>query len=138
MRDQLAMKVNGIEDKITSETRFTNKFSYGNDKQNLRKYWSSHNTVTLLEKPDYDAKITEIKNKIPNATNLVNKIDYVRKIGDIENKIIDTNYLVKESDYDEKLGNINNRVTSNKKVEAAKTVSYHKISFTSKEMIYQE
>ena len=53
-------------------------------------------------------------------------------------KKIDTSDLVKESDYDKKLGNINNRVTSNKKVEAVKTLSYHKISFTSKEMIYQE
>ena len=51
-----------------------------------KKYWSSHNTVTLLEKSNYDIKITEIKNKMPNNTNLVNKIDYVRKITDIEKK----------------------------------------------------
>ena len=67
--------------------------------------------MDLLKKPNYNAKITEIENKIasisglaitttltevenkiPNVTNLVKKTNYNTKITEIENKLNDYNH----------------------------------------------
>ena len=48
----------------------------------------------VIKKTDYNAKITEIENKIPDISNLVTK----NALNTVENKIPDTSGLVKKTD----------------------------------------
>ena len=48
-------------------------------------------------------KISEVENKIPDASGLVTITVVNTKIGKIENKITDINGLVKKKDYDPKI-----------------------------------
>ena len=56
----------------------------------------------VIEKTDYNAKITEIENKIPDISNLATKTS----LNTVENKIPDTNGLVKKTDYNAKITEI--------------------------------
>ena len=47
----------------------------------------------LVKKPDYNTKIAEIEDKIPDTTSFVKKTDYNTKITEIEDKIPDTSNL---------------------------------------------
>ena len=47
----------------------------------------------VVKKTDYNAKITEIENKIPDISGLVKKTDYNTKITEIEGKIPDISNL---------------------------------------------
>ena len=47
----------------------------------------------VIKKTDYNAKITEIENKIPDISGLVKKTDYNTKITEIEGKIPDISNL---------------------------------------------
>ena len=49
-----------------------------------------------IKKTYYNAKITEIENKIPDISNLATKI----ALTTVENKIPDTSNLVKKTDFD--------------------------------------
>lgn len=59
---------------------------------------------------------------------MVKKTDYDTKITEIENEIPDNINLTKKTDFNKKPGNISNRVTSSKKkkqVEVGKTLNDH-------------
>lgn len=59
---------------------------------------------------------------------MVKKTDYDIKITEIENEIPDNINLTKKTDFNKKPGNISNRVTSSKKkkqVEIGKTLNDH-------------
>ena len=56
----------------------------------------------VIKKTDYNAKITEIENKIPDISNLVTK----NALNTVENKIPDTSGLVKKTDYNTKITEI--------------------------------
>ena len=60
-----------------------------------------------VKKTDYNAKITELENKIPNISNLATKTALTTK----ENKIPSISNLVKKTDYDTKINEIENKLT---------------------------
>ena len=79
----------------------------------------------LVKKTDYDTKITEIEDKIPDISNLATKTALTTRENEIpdtsnlatktalttvENKIPDTSSLVKKANYDAKMTNINNKL----------------------------
>ena len=64
----------------------------------------------MIKKTDFNAKITEVEDKIPSITVLATN----SALTDIENKIPDNNTLVKKTDFDAGLKKICGRVTSNK------------------------
>ena len=50
----------------------------------------------MTKKIDYNRKIKQIENKVPDTPGLVNKTDYNKKVTDIENKIlVTTNFFLK-------------------------------------------
>ena len=53
----------------------------------------------VIKKTNYNAKITEIENKIPDINNLATKT----ALKTVENKIPDTSNLVKKTDYNAKI-----------------------------------
>ena len=64
--------------------------------------------VDLLKKTDYNAKISEIKSKIPTINGLATK----NALTAVENKIPDISNLVKKTDYDAKIKDIEKKVTN--------------------------
>ena len=60
----------------------------------------------VVKKTDYNAKITEIENKIPDITNLATKT----AVNTVENKIHDTSSLVKKTDYNSKITDIEGKI----------------------------
>ena len=50
-------------------------------------------TSDFVLKTNYNTKITELENKIPNTSNLVKKTDYNTKITELKNKIPDISNL---------------------------------------------
>ena len=60
----------------------------------------------VIKKTDYNAKITEIENKIPDISNLSTKT----AINTVENKILDTSGLVGKTDYNAKITDLENRI----------------------------
>ena len=87
------------------------------------------NTSGLVKKTNYNTKITEIEDKIPDSSSFVKKIDYNTKITEIagknpdisglatktslttvENKIPSISGLVKKTDYNTKIIDIENKL----------------------------
>ena len=66
------------------------------------------NVVTndVVKKTDYNAKITEIENKIPDTSNLATKT----LLNTVENKIPGTGNLVKKTDYNAKITDLENKI----------------------------
>ena len=60
----------------------------------------------VIKKTDYNAKITEIENKIPDISNLATKT----ALNTVENKIPDTSGLVKKTDYNTKITEIEGKI----------------------------
>ena len=85
------------------------------------------NVVTndVVKKTDYNAKITEIENKIPDTSNLATKT----LLNTVENKIPDTSDLVKKTDYNAKITEIEGKIpdNSNLATKAALTTVENKI-----------
>ena len=88
-------------------------------------------TSGLVKKTDYNTKISEIEDKIPDNTGLVKKTDYNNKITEIEDKIPDISGLatktalttvenkipsisglVKKTDYNTKITDIENKLNN--------------------------
>ena len=89
------------------------------------------NTIGLVRKTDYNTKITEIEDKIPDSSSFVKKTDYNTKVTEIEGKIPDIsglatktalttienkipsiNGLVKKTDYNTKIIDIENKLNN--------------------------
>ena len=60
----------------------------------------------FVKKTDYNAKLAEIENKIPDISNLAAKT----ALNTIENKIPDTSGLVKKTNYDAKITDLENKI----------------------------
>ena len=60
----------------------------------------------VVKKTDYNAKIADIKGKIPDISNLATKT----ALNTVENKIPDTSGLVKKTDYNTKITEIENKI----------------------------
>ena len=90
-------------------------------------------TSDFVLKANYNTKITELENKIPDTSNRVKKTDYNTKITELENKISDISNLgtktaltkvenkipsisnlVKKTDYDTKITEIKKKFTDHK------------------------
>ena len=88
-------------------------------------------TSGLVEKTDYNTKISEIEDKIPDSSSFVKKTDYNTKITEIEGKILDisglatktalklvenktpsNSGLVKKTDYNTKITDIENKLNN--------------------------
>ena len=64
--------------------------------------------MVLLKKANYNAKITEIENKIPDISNLATKTALIA----IENKIPSASNLVKKTGYNTKVTEIENKLNN--------------------------
>ena len=64
--------------------------------------------MVLLKKTSYNAKITEIENKIPDISNLATKTALIA----IENKIPSASNLVKKTGYNTKVTEIENKLNN--------------------------
>ena len=62
--------------------------------------------VIWLKKTNFNAKITEVENKIPSITGLATR----SALTAVENKIPDVSSLVKKTDYNTKISGIKNKV----------------------------
>ena len=61
----------------------------------------------MLKKTNYNTKITELENKIPDISNLATKT----ALSTVENKITDTSNLVRKIDYNTKITEIEKKIT---------------------------
>ena len=64
--------------------------------------------MVLLKKANYNAKITEIENKIPDISNLATKTALIA----IEKKIPSASNLVKKTGYNTKVTEIENKLNN--------------------------
>ena len=64
--------------------------------------------VTWLKKIDFNAKVTEIEDKIPSISGLATN----SALTAVENKIPDVRSLVKKTDYNTKISEIENKVNN--------------------------
>ena len=104
-------------------------------------------TSGFMLKTNYNTKITELENKIPDTSNLVKKTDYNTKITELENKISDISNLatktalttaenkipsainlVKKTDYDTKITEIEKNLTDHKHDEYITTSEFNKLA----------
>ena len=90
--DKLVAKVNGID-----ISGFVLQTKYDTDKSGSER--KIPDTIRLVQKLDYDAKITEIENKIPNISGLATN----SALTAVENEILDICSLVKIKDIIQKL-----------------------------------
>ena len=65
-------------------------------------------TSGLVKKTDYNTKISEIENKIPNISGLATKTALTA----VENKIPSITGLVKKTDYNTKITDIENKLNN--------------------------
>ena len=78
---------------------------YDTDKTELRN--KIPNTIDLVKKVDYNTKITEIDDKIPDVSSLATKT----VLSTVENKIPNVSNLVKKTNYDTKITEIERQFT---------------------------
>ena len=91
----------------------------------------------MVNKTDFNAKISEVEgkipsinglatssaltaveNKIPDVSSLIRKTDFNTKVTEIDAKIPDVSSLVKKTDYDTEIGNIKNDYVTNAALNA--------------------
>ena len=95
--DKLVTKVHAID-----TSRFILKTKYDTGKSNLE---NNINTNGLVQKTDYNAKITEIESKISSIFGLAT----TAALTAVENEILDISVLVKKTDYDAKISDIESK-----------------------------
>ena len=91
----------------------------------------------MVNKTDFNAKISEVEgkipsisglvtssaltaveNKIPDVSSLIRKTDFNTKVTEIDAKIPDVSSLVKKTDYDTEIANIKNDYVTNAALNA--------------------
>ena len=98
--DKLVAKVNNID-----TSNFMLETKYNTDKTEfLKKILDTRGPV---KKNNYNTKITELENKIPDISNLATKT----ALTTVENKIPSVSNLVKKTDYNTKVTEIENKLT---------------------------
>ena len=104
-------------------------------------------TGGLVKKTDYNTKITEIEDKIPDSSSFVKKTDYNTKISEIEGKIPSINNLatktalttvenkipsisglVKKADYNTKISDIENELNNHNHDKYATTSEFNTLA----------
>ena len=81
-------------------------------------------TSGLVKKTDYDAKIADIEDKIPDVTNLATKA----ALTTVENKISNVSSLVKKTDYDTKITEIKNKLNNHNHDKYIDTQEFNKLA----------
>ena len=122
--DKLVPKVNNID-----TSGFVLKTKYGKDKSDLEKKISDTDkkildTSRLVKKTDYNAKISEIENKIPSIRGL----DTNSALTAVENKIPNVSNLVKKTDYNTKISEIEKKVTHHYHNKYVTTPEFNKLA----------
>ena len=79
----------------------------------------------VFKKPDYNGKITEIENKVPDINNLTTKT----ALTTVENKIPDTSSLVKKTDYNTKIADVDGKTSDISNLATKTLVMRLKIKF---------
>ena len=105
--DKLVAKVNG-----TDTTNFVLKTKYEKDGSDFEYKINKVDKKTLdvsdlVNKTNFNAKITEVEGKIPNTTGLATS----SALTTVENKIPDVSSLVKKTDCDTKISDIEKKIT---------------------------
>ena len=103
----MVAKVNGID-----TTNFVSKTKYEKDGSDFEFKFNKvdkkiADVSDLVKKTDFNAKITEMKGKIPSITGLATS----SALAVIKNKVTDVSSLVKETDYDTKILDIEKNMT---------------------------
>ena len=78
----------------------------------------------LVKKTDYNTKITEIENKIPDISNLATKIALTA----VENEIPNVSNLVNKTDYNTKVTEIENKVNNQNYDEYIDSQEFNKLA----------
>ena len=78
----------------------------------------------VLLKTNYNTKITELQNKIPDISNLATKI----ALTTVENKIPNVSNLVKKTDYDTKVTKIENKLNNDNEDKHIDTPEFNKLA----------
>ena len=122
--DKLVAKLNNI---YTSG--FALKKKYDINKSDLGKKISDADKKVLdisrlVEKTNYNTKITEIENKIPSISLLATNSTLTA----VENKIPDISSLVKKTDYDVKVSEIEKKVTNHNHNKYITTPEFNKLT----------
>ena len=99
--DKLVAKVNNID---TSDLLLKTNINRTKQKWKIKFLI----LLVLLKKTDYNTKITEIENRIPDISNLATKT----ALTTVENKIPDVSSLVKKTDYNTKITEIENKLNN--------------------------
>ena len=112
IHDKLVAKVSNID-----TTGFVLKTIYDTDKSDLEKENSDadkkiHNTSKLADETDLNAKIIEIKGKIPSITGLATN----SALTAVDYKILNVSNLVKKTDYNTKFSEIEGKINNDKYV----------------------
>ena len=114
---RFALKINLVNLKTEIDKLHTNKLaSAPNDFIKLRNVVKND----VVKKTDYNAKITEIENKIPDISNLPTKTSLTT----VENKIPGTNGLVKKTDYNTKITEIENKISDISNLATKTSLTY--------------
>ena len=79
----------------------------------------------VFKKPDYNGKITEIENKVPDINNLTTKT----ALTTVENKIPDTSSLVKKTDCNTKIADVEGKIPDISNLATKTLVMRLKIKF---------
>ena len=81
-------------------------------------------TSELVKKLDYNAKISEIENKIPSISGLATN----SALTAVENKIRDVSSLVQKADYDTKISEIGKKLTDHNHDKYITTPEFNKFT----------
>ena len=81
-------------------------------------------TSELVKKLDYNAKISEIENKIPSISGLATN----SALTAVENKIPDVSSLVQKADYDTKISEIGKKLTDHNHDKYITTPEFNKFT----------
>ena len=122
--DKLVAKLNNID-----TSGFALKKKYDINKSDLGKKISDADKKVLdisrlVEKTNYNTKITEIENKIPSISLLATNATLTA----VENKIPDISSLVKKTDYDVKVSEIEKKVTNHNHNKYITTPEFNKLT----------
>ena len=84
--------------------------------------------VDLPKKLDYNARSTEIENKIPSISGLATNAALTAKKSDLENKIPNISSLVKKTDYSTKITEIEKKLTDHNHNKSIATAEFNKLT----------
>ena len=124
MYDILVTKVNNID-----ISGFLLKTKYDTDKLQLEKKIPI--TSNLVKKSDYNAKVSEIQDKIPSISGL----GTTSALTAIENKIPNVSNLVKKTDHDTKVEEIEKKLTDHKHDEYITTPEFNRLKLTQADLV---